>query len=235
MSVPAVYPTADGDKRGVHDGPFHPAERRVTEPEGGVVTAPGHPQQQTPEEAAMPEQKSFWQTAPGTVAAVAAMVTALAGAIPVINAIRGGNGTPSASTTPSPSASSSTEGGATTREWDPLSRDDAAVPAVIASPATLDLGKVAPGLAAGTKVVQFVNTGSEAVVLGELRVIGPGAAAYTAGGTCAEVEELAPEANCDVEVRFAPTDAGVHEATLVLDRSPGEPLTVPLKGVASLL
>jgi hypothetical protein len=193
----------------------------------------------------VPQQKSFWQTAPGTVAAIAAMVTALAGAIPVFNAIRNDDQTPSASTTPSPSPSSSASAtpshggdlsaGATTREWDPLSQDDAAVPSVIASPATLDLGKVAPGLAAGAKVVQFVNTGSEPVTLGKLRVIGPGAAAFTADGTCTEGEELAPDAGCDVEVRFAPATAGAHEATLVLDRFPGEPLTVPLEGTAALL
>lgn len=186
----------------------------------------------------MPEQKSFWQTAPGTVAAIAAMVTALAGAIPVFNAIRGSDQTPSASTTPSPPPSASggdLSAGATTREWDPLSQDDAAVASVIASPAALDLGRVAPGLAGGAKVVQFVNTGSEPVTLGTLRVIGPDAAAFTAGGTCTEGEELSPDASCDVQVRFAPAAAGVHEATLVLERFPGEPLTVPLEGTAALL
>ena len=190
----------------------------------------------------MPEQKSIWQTAPGTVAAIAAMVTALAGAIPVIIAVRGHGDRTSPAATASPSASPSASAGpdpssgAMTREWDPASPDAAAVPVVIASPASLDFGKVTPGLSSSPKPVQFVNTGAEPVTLGKLRIIGPGAAAFTvASTTCTEGTALAPESGCDAQFRFASPSAGPQQATLVLDRAPGEPLTVPLTGTASLL
>ena len=178
------------------------------------------------------EKKPFLQTAPGTVAAVAAMVTALAGAVPVIMAIRGGNdGSPSSATSPTPTASP-TEASSYPTESETF--PSAAI--LIASPKSVDFGKVVPNLGSANKTVQLANTGQDPLTLGRIRILGPASAAFTiTGTTCQEGQELAPDGTCDVNVGFLPSATGDQAATLVIERQPGEPLEVPLSGTSSLL
>lgn len=187
----------------------------------------------------MSQEKSFWKTAPGTVAGVAAMVTALAGAVPVIIAIRGGNDGPPSSGSPTASASP-TEAGASPSPTAGGRADTApnagSAAAVIASPKSVDFGKVVPGLSSSTQTVQLLSTGEDPVTLGRVRIIGPASAAFAVTDTtCEEGMDLPPEDTCDVKVRFSPPAAGVQAATLIVERQPGDPLEVPLSGTASLL
>jgi centrosomal CEP192-like protein len=184
------------------------------------------------------KKKSFWSGASGTVAAVAAMVTALAGVVPLVMSVRNHDEKPAGAAGPTPTASvTPTEATPSPGEGEAPGGPGAAVaPPVIASPGSLDFGKVPPNLGSSTQAVQLVNTGQDPVTVEQLRIVGPAAAAFTISeGTCQEGTELAPDATCDVKVRFAPSGAGSQQATLVVQRTPGEPLQVPLSGTASLL
>jgi hypothetical protein len=108
---------------------------------------------------------------------------------------------------------------------------------VIASPSSLDFGKVAPNLSSSTQAVQLVNTGQDPVTVEQIRVVGPAATMFTISpdGACQEGAELAPDASCDLKVHFAPSGQGSQQATLVVERTPGDPVQVPLSGTGSLL
>jgi hypothetical protein len=178
-------------------------------------------------------KKPFLETVPGTVAAEDAKVTALAGAVPVIMAVRGGNdGSPSSASSPTATASPSpTEASPPTNGTD---MPGASI--LIASPKSLDFGKILPKVSSPTQAMQLANTGQEPVTLGRILIIGPGAGAFViTDATCVEGQELAPDGTCDVNVRFSPPAMGDHNATLVVERQPGEPLEIPLSGTAGLL
>jgi hypothetical protein len=176
------------------------------------------------------EKKPFLQTVPGTVAAVTAMVTALAGAVPVIMAIRNGNDSPSSASSPTPSATSSPT------EASPGEMDTPSAAVLIASPKSLDFGKTLLNVGSPSQTVQLANTGEDSMTLGRIRIIGPASAAFAiTEATCEEGQELAPDGTCDVKIRFSSSETGTQAATLVVERQPGEPLEVPLSGTASLL
>jgi hypothetical protein len=180
------------------------------------------------------QKRSF----PGALTAVAALITAVVGAIPVIMAVRGNNdgGTPSSAASPTPSISPSATPSASPYDAssdDPSAGASAAV--VLPSPARLDFGKVVPGLSTPTRSVEFVNTDEQPARLGQARIVGPGAAAFAVANSGCDGRELAPDASCSVQVRFVPAVAGALAGTLVIDREQGDPLQVPLSGTASLL
>ena len=185
----------------------------------------------------MSQEKSFWQSTAGTVTAVAAMVTALAGVIPIVMAIRGGNGKPTGTTSPTPTVTESPSEGGSRGEGGAPPPGGTAAPQVIASPAALDFGKVAPNLSSSTQTIQLVNTGQDPVTMDQIRVVGPAATMFTISseGTCKEGAELAPDAPCDLKVHFAPSGTGSQQATLVVQRTPGDPVQIPLSGTGSLL
>jgi hypothetical protein len=183
------------------------------------------------------QQRSF----PGAVGAVAALITALVGAVPVIMAVRGNNdgSKPPSAASPSASASPSAPDSAAPSMSPETSPDEtsgaASTGVVIPSPAKLDFGKVVPGLSPSTRSVEFTNTDDQPVTLGRARIIGPGAAAFAVADSSCDGKELAPEDSCTVEVRFVPAVAGVLAGTLIIDRGEGDPLKVLLSGTASLL
>lgn len=182
----------------------------------------------------MSQEKSFWSSAPGTVAAVAAMVTALAGVVPIVMAVRGGdNDKPAGTTSPTPTATESPGASPGGSEGAP---DAGGAPPVIASPKSVDFGKVAAALSAPTQGLQLVNTGESPVTIDGIRIVGPAASLFTiSDATCKEGEELAPDASCDLKVHFAPSGSGAQQATLVVERTPGDPIQVPLSATVGLL
>jgi hypothetical protein len=184
------------------------------------------------------EKTSFWQSAPGTVAAVAAMVTALAGAVPVIMAVRGNDKpagtaaspTPTATVTESPLPGESGNGG---NGGEP---GTGAAPPVIASPKAVDFGRVSAALSAPTQNLQLVNTGQDPVTMGQVRIVGPAASSFSVSDTtCQEGAELAPDTSCDLKIKFAPSGSGIQQATLIAERTPGDPIQVALSATVGLL
>lgn len=100
-----------------------------------------------------------------------------------------------------------------------------------ALPTSLDFGEALFGVAT-TGTVAVVNDGDVDWAPSTPPAIeGPGAAAFTISGPCAL--PLAPEALCNLEVTFLPTEPGAHEATLVLvaDEAVRVPLTGAVRGV----
>jgi hypothetical protein len=111
--------------------------------------------------------------------------------------------------------------------------------------------QVALGGSSASKTFTVTNEGTLGITLTEVRL---GASSRSAdldqfrlvGGSCAPGLVLEPARSCTVEVRFAPTRAGDHEATLVLvgdapnsalirtlagrGLAPYPPLTLPLPG-----
>jgi hypothetical protein len=178
------------------------------------------------------KKKSFLQTVPGTVAAIAAMVTAVAGAVPVIMAVRGGDDAPSSASKETPGATATPTAGETASGSSGDSGSSS--PALLASPKTLDFGRVVPGLSSPSGPVQVTNTGREPVTLGRIYIVGPGRDTFSitdpADNTCQEGRELDPEENCEVKVRFFPPTRGDQKATLVIDASPSPRLEVDLSG-----
>jgi hypothetical protein len=195
------------------------------------------------------EKTSFWQSTAGTVAAVAAMVTALAGAVPVVMAIRGNDKpagtaaspTPTATTTenpsgPSPSPGESYPGDMPGDEGSGGEPGTSVAPPVIASPKTVDFGRVAAALSAPTQGLQLVNTGQDPVTIGRVRIVGPAASSFTVSDTtCQEGAELAPDATCDLKIKFTPSGSGAQQATLIAERTPGAPIQVALSATVGLL
>lgn len=190
------------------------------------------------------EKPSFWQSAPGTVAAVAAMVTALAGIVPVVMALRGGDDNPAGTASPTPTATatenpeSSRSPGESERGSgpEPGAPGNGAASPVIASPKSVDFGRVAAALSSPTQSLQLVNTGQEAVTITRIRIVGPAASSFSvSNASCQEDEELAPDAPCDLEIRFAPSGSGDQQATLVVERTPGDPIEVPISATVGLL
>jgi hypothetical protein len=96
---------------------------------------------------------------------------------------------------------------------------------------------VAPNLSSSTQTIQLVNTGQDPVTMDQFRIVGPAATMFTlaSDGTCKEGAELAPDTPCDLKVHFTPSSAGSQQATLVVERTPGDPVQVPLSGTGSLL
>jgi hypothetical protein len=186
----------------------------------------------------MSQEKSFWSSAPGTVAAVAAMVTALAGVVPIVMAVRGGdNDKPAGTTSPTPTATES-PGASRSPGDEPLfgAPDAGAAPPVIASPKSVDFGKVPVALSAPTQGLQLVNTGESPVTIDGMRIVGPAASSFTiSDATCKEGDELAPDTPCDLKIHFAPSGSGAQQATLVVERTPGEPIQVPISATVGLL
>jgi hypothetical protein len=173
----------------------------------------------------MSEKKSFWSTIPGTIAAVAAMVTAVAGAVPVINAVRSDD-QPAATASPSPSA----------YETDGTGASSGGDPNLVPSPKALLFGRLVLGSSSAALPVELVNTGTGAVTLERLRIVGPDSEAFTiVGTTCTDGIELEPEASCDIEVQFSPTGGGERAATLLVEPEEESALEVPLSGATGLL
>ncbi len=84
--------------------------------------------------------------------------------------------------------------------------------------------------------VALSNQSAASITLGSLSLGGSGAAAFgiDAGSTCTAGLVRAPGASCLVVLRYSPTQAGTHDATLTVNHgAPGGPVTVNLHGTAT--
>ncbi len=86
-----------------------------------------------------------------------------------------------------------------------------------ASPAALDFGALGVGLRSPIRTVTVRNSGSAALVLEEVAVIGSGRGSFpTVPGSCAGAPYLVPGSECTIGLRFVPTAEGRQAASLLL-------------------
>jgi hypothetical protein len=97
--------------------------------------------------------------------------------------------------------------------------------AVTLTPPTVDFGQVEVGATSAPLQVEAGNSGTASVPISSLTVTGPFAIASNACGTSA----LAANADCQITVNFAPTQAGAAAGTLILTDGAGTQ-TVNLTG-----
>ena len=97
------------------------------------------------------------------------------------------------------------------------------------SSTSIAFGSVAIGLVSPSQTVILTNTGSAALTIGGIQVIGPGASAFGFANEC--VSPLAAGASCTIHGHFAPTATGARTATLtIVDNATGSPQAISLIG-----
>ena len=107
----------------------------------------------------------------------------------------------------------------------------AASPARAVTPAgPLDFGSQALGTLSPSQTVTVTSTGSAALVLAPVRIVGQGASEFLIAQDTCSGESLASGQTCIVKVRFAPESAGARTATLEITDNTGSPGTVTLGG-----
>jgi hypothetical protein len=208
----------------------------------------------------MPEPKSFWNTLPGIIAGVAAIVSGLGVLIPVLvhlshSAAHHPTGARAAATsTPSPGGSSIPEGagsspGSTGGAGSPT---DTGVPAspgymdpgtgstggLTATPSTLDFGQAALGSSSSIATTTVTNAGSGSATIAGIELKGPQAGQFSiASSTCGSGAVLAPGGSCQVGVRFNASAVGSAAASLVitLERTQSSIVMIPINGTVGLL
>jgi len=93
----------------------------------------------------------------------------------------------------------------------------APVPRFEVTPRRVAFGAVAVGGRSGIETVTVRNTGSERLVLGDVRLAGAGAGAFqVVPGSCEGAPFISPGSECTIGVRFTPTAAGSDAAELVI-------------------
>jgi hypothetical protein len=104
-------------------------------------------------------------------------------------------------------------------------------PAITLFPASLQLDSTAIGTASGPKVTSIVSAGQQALSVNSISVAGTNAGDFSETDTCHAPAVLQPATNCSVSVTFAPTAAGVRQASLnIADNAAGSPQSVALSG-----
>lgn len=100
-------------------------------------------------------------------------------------------------------------------------------PAATVTPASHDFGEVTVGSNSAARTVNVTNTGLGALHLRTVRTEGP----FTTDTTC-DGAVIAPTAQCELSVRFAPTAPGAATGSVIIDSdAQGAPQTVVLRGV----
>jgi len=98
--------------------------------------------------------------------------------------------------------------------------------ALIMSPAKLDFGTQPVGTTSQPKTATLANTGTSTVTI---RDVLPSGIDFAQTNTCRG--DLAPGANCAIEVRFTPAITGPRfGSVMILDSDPGSPHTLDLSG-----
>lgn len=209
------------------------------------------------------QQKSFWSTMPGIITGVAAIVTGLGALVPVVLSASHGKATHTqnaATSSPDPSTAAGTGASPTVTPGDPWASaspggtptptDSTGIPgatpatgtqagpaALTANPASLNLGRAASGSATPPATVTLANPGPGPATLDGLQFTGPNAAQFSiASTTCGTGVALAPQATCQVSVRFTAQSLGTASAALVADfHAPSSSISIPLSATGSLL
>jgi hypothetical protein len=193
----------------------------------------------------MPEKKPFWETAPGLITGIAAIVTGLAALIPILLRVtrhEAPKNNSAAVASPSPTAtptSTAGSGGPTdTFGGDVVPLPEGASPGtagLVASPASADFGRITVSSSPQERTVIVSNQGVSPVTIDKVQITGDNAFSIT--GTSCGGSTLAPQGSCQVTVRFTPV-LGVRSASIVLSsRQPPSagPTTVPVTGTGAIL
>jgi hypothetical protein len=99
-----------------------------------------------------------------------------------------------------------------------------------ATPSSLDFGPVAVGASAREDVVVTNVASSGALTIESIGIAGPDAAMFADGFDDSSAPALEPGSSLTVAVTFSPTGAGPRSATLRVNHSGSEALSVPLSG-----
>ena len=193
-------------------------------------------------------KKSFWDTVPGLITGIAAIVTGLAALIPIALKVTShsshAGSTPAATQSASPGASASTGSSPGAGEspgagafGGPGSTESpsGASGSLTANPTKADWGRVGLGSSPQQRTVTFTNSGSDPVTIsGDVTIAGPNANAFSITSTsCANGSAIAPGSSCQVVITYTP-QGGIQTATLAIP-SQGSSLKVPLSATGSLL
>jgi hypothetical protein len=102
-------------------------------------------------------------------------------------------------------------------------------PMATLNPTSLSFGNQAVGTTSGAKGVQLKNTGNSTLTIGSIAISGTNAADFAQTNNCPS--SLAPGAQCNISVKFAPTSAGMRTASLnVSDNASNSPQMTSLTG-----
>jgi len=102
-------------------------------------------------------------------------------------------------------------------------------PGLAASPTSLAFGIVTVGNTSAPQTVTLTNSGAAPLTISGITIVGTNAASFSQTNTC--IGSLTPGASCAVTVRFSPSAAGSHAASIsVASNAPGSPLLIPLSG-----
>jgi hypothetical protein len=98
------------------------------------------------------------------------------------------------------------------------------------SPASLSFNSQLAGTTSGTHMATLANTGSSSVAINSVVPSGSNAGDFRQSNTCAS--GLAPGANCEITVTFAPSQAGPRVASITInDDTTGTPHQLGLNGI----
>lgn len=110
--------------------------------------------------------------------------------------------------------------------------NNAAVPKVTLSPASLSFGNQNVGMASAAKTVTLTNTGSAALDILSIWLAGANASDFALSTTCGSV--VAASASCTVTVVFSPAASGNRSASLMFtDSVASSPQSVTLTGTGT--
>jgi hypothetical protein len=111
----------------------------------------------------------------------------------------------------------------------------ASAPVASLSPASLSFGTQALGTVSAKQSVTVTNTGNAVLTIGGVYLLPAGETAFSAYNGCDSTPNLAPGANCSIQVTFSPTVAGPLSASLSInDNAPGSPQTAGMTGTGVL-
>ena len=102
-------------------------------------------------------------------------------------------------------------------------------PMATLNPTSLSFGNQAVGTTSGAKGVQLKNTGNSTLTIGSIAISGTNATDFAQTNNCPS--SLAPGAQCNISVKFAPTGSGTRTASLnVSDNASNSPQMTSLTG-----
>lgn len=157
--------------------------------------------------------KSFWSSIPGFFTGLAGILTGVVGLITVLIQLDviGGDSDDSPTTTDRPGATTETTRRGTRSGAGAAQSGQAPQFSVTPTAVRLDtlLDKEAD--------VQVRNTGTTALTVEDVRLSGPAASEFAVNEEPCTAEELAPSAQCQIKVTYAPSARGEHSATLIIE------------------
>ncbi|HEY6185329.1 MAG TPA: choice-of-anchor D domain-containing protein, partial [Terriglobales bacterium] len=102
-------------------------------------------------------------------------------------------------------------------------------PMVTLSPTSLSFGNQSVGTTSGAKTIQLKNTGNATLTVSSITIAGTNATDFAQTNNCPN--SLAPGAQCNINVTFAPTNIGTRTAAMsVSDDALNSPQTAGLTG-----